>query len=137
MTSETIPDIHFPYIIGTSFPKSIERFSICVFFNIRRVSNNNVKPAFVENVFEPGVPEEEVLVGGAIHLLQLGEGSGCATDALTNEGLYFIVDGLTHTGFLLVVGDGEILAQQALQVLATGMAINAQHQLHRFGLSAT
>ena len=104
------------------------------FCTIRRIANNDIKPAVVEDVFEPGVPEEEVLIGGWVEFVEV---SGGAADEVRYQAFDFVVDGLAHTGLLLMVGDGEVVAHQALQVLLAEVAVQAQQQLCGLALSAT
>ena len=82
------------------------------------------------------MPKEEVLVGGRVELLQLGEEGRSAAYAFADEGLHLGVDGVAHGGFLLMVGDGEILMQQALQVLLAQIAVEAYYILRGGGWTA-
>ena len=90
---------------------------------------DNIKSTSIKNVLKPSVPKEEIMVGGGVESIKFGEGRSGATKTFADKGLHLVVDGLAHVGFLLVVGDGEIVAQKALQVLAAQVAVETYHQL--------
>lgn len=82
------------------------------------------------------MPEEEVLVGGDVQLVEEGLGATVGAEAVDDEELHLVVDLASQVGFLLMVGDAEVVLDEAVQVALVGVGVESEGELRRGGGTA-